>query len=289
MSAADGNQPDFADARRLAPAWFYAALLQHEPLPRKTMQAMAAFHAEMQRISALTQEPLAGEIRYQWWMDVLNGERAGEARAHPLARHVIDICDQLDIPSSSLATKPEAHIFELYDDPMENTAMFEGWCGNVFSPLYQLPALSAGAKAGAQLAEASGHAGVISGLAHVARHLDAIARRNHLHVPDEWLSSPQLWGDLGPKTDQQVLGELSQLANQHMASAEKALAELPGNVRRAFLPLAVEERSLKDAERRILVDVESGKKSSVIAPDLTERNLALMWLLWRSRKQERFG
>ena len=36
-------------------------------------------------------EPLPGEIRLQWWREVLGGERPGEAGAHPVAAALLGV------------------------------------------------------------------------------------------------------------------------------------------------------------------------------------------------------
>ena len=39
----------------------------------------------MTRVREAAREPLPGEIRLQWWTDVLSGERREEASANPVA------------------------------------------------------------------------------------------------------------------------------------------------------------------------------------------------------------
>ena len=44
---------------------------------RKHLYALAAFHIEVSRLRAIVRQPLAGEIRLQWWREALEGARAG--------------------------------------------------------------------------------------------------------------------------------------------------------------------------------------------------------------------
>ena len=73
-------------------------------------------------------EPMAGEIRLQWWRDVLNGERAGEAAANPVAaaltRHRSRASRCRPQPLLDLI---EAHAFDLYDDPMPTLVALEAY------------------------------------------------------------------------------------------------------------------------------------------------------------------
>ena len=48
-------------------------------------------------------EPMPGEIRLQWWRDVLNGERAGEAAANPVAAALIETIARFALPRRAAA------------------------------------------------------------------------------------------------------------------------------------------------------------------------------------------
>src|SRR3954452_17343605 len=52
---------------------------------RGPLFALYAFDLEIAGIRERAREPMPGEIRLQWWRDVLSGERGGEAKAHPVA------------------------------------------------------------------------------------------------------------------------------------------------------------------------------------------------------------
>ncbi|MEM8539885.1 MAG: squalene/phytoene synthase family protein, partial [Pseudomonadota bacterium] len=50
---------------------------------REDFATLWAFNAEIERIRNLISEPVPGEIRLQWWRDVISGDRAGEGAQHP--------------------------------------------------------------------------------------------------------------------------------------------------------------------------------------------------------------
>ena len=52
---------------------------------RAALHALYAFNVEVTRVREVAREPLPGEVRLQWWSDVLRGERGGEASANPVA------------------------------------------------------------------------------------------------------------------------------------------------------------------------------------------------------------
>jgi phytoene synthase len=50
---------------------------------RAAIFALYAFNLEIARVREVARGPLAGEIRLQWWSDVLGGEGGGEIEGHP--------------------------------------------------------------------------------------------------------------------------------------------------------------------------------------------------------------
>src|SRR6202451_4815204 len=74
-----------ADRDRFIAALFAPA--QH----RGALHALYAFNAEVTRVRDLAPAALPGEIRLQWWSEVINGERADEARANPAASALLTV------------------------------------------------------------------------------------------------------------------------------------------------------------------------------------------------------
>src|SRR5215467_4094326 len=59
---------------------------------RDALFALYAFNVEIARVREVVREPVAGEIRLQWWSDVLGGAGRGKFAAPPVAsakRHSI--------------------------------------------------------------------------------------------------------------------------------------------------------------------------------------------------------
>ena len=57
----------------------YLATLFAPAEKRDALFALYAFDAEISRVRDLAREPMPGEIRLQWWREMLLGERASEA------------------------------------------------------------------------------------------------------------------------------------------------------------------------------------------------------------------
>ena len=69
---------------------------------RDALFALYAFSAEISRVRELAREPMPGEIRLQWWREVLLGERTGEAAAHPVAVAVMETISRHDLARERL-------------------------------------------------------------------------------------------------------------------------------------------------------------------------------------------
>lgn len=64
----------------------YAALLYLPEAVRGLLAALEALDVELSRIPDIVSEPMAGEIRLQWWRDAATGEGAYDGGGNPLAR-----------------------------------------------------------------------------------------------------------------------------------------------------------------------------------------------------------
>src|SRR5215218_10151795 len=94
---------------------------------RGPLFALYAFDLEIASVRDRAREPMPGEIRLQWWRDVLNGERSGEAAANPVAAALTDTIARVGLPVESLLDLIEAHAFDLCDDPMPTLAAMEAY------------------------------------------------------------------------------------------------------------------------------------------------------------------
>src|SRR6185437_15717403 len=101
-----------ADRERYLAALFAPA--QH----RDALLSLNAFNAEIVRVRAAAREPMPGEIRLQWWREVITGERDGEAAAHPVAAALQEARPRYGLGPERFIGLIDAHAFDLYDEPM---------------------------------------------------------------------------------------------------------------------------------------------------------------------------
>lgn len=233
------------------PERYLACLYLPEEI-RHCAMTLYAFDAEVARIPFLVSEPMPGEIRIQWWRDLIKS--GGNAGSGPLADALLQVCDQYDLPRDVLDNALEARIFDLYQDPMPDLGTYEGYLGETVSSFLQMIAVANGLEHNSNLADACGHSGVAIGM---SRHLSLCAqsrRRGQIYFPLTILKEHGLsredWLAEGV-TDQHaaVILKMIELAKDHASKARDAIAKLPKGHRAVFLQLVFVDNLLRKIER----------------------------------------
>jgi phytoene synthase len=207
---------------------------------RSALHALYAFNIEVRRVRDAAREPLPGEIRLQWWTDVLNGERRGEADANPVAAALLATIEQHGLSRAALLDLIEAHRFDLYDEPMADLAALEAYATATSSVLFDL---AAQILTGAGLETAAGPAGIASAVLHLLQAFPAHAAQHRLYVPLETLERHGVQeadifaGQSSPEL-KAALAELRGRARQHLAAVSAQVSEVPPAALPALLPLA---------------------------------------------------
>ena len=96
-------------------AWLAALLAP--ALARPHFHALGAFALEVGLVRSRVRQAIAGEIRLQWWQDVVDGARAAEAAAHPVAAALADTIDRAALPRAPFGDMLDAYRMDLYDEP----------------------------------------------------------------------------------------------------------------------------------------------------------------------------
>jgi len=246
---------------------------------RGPLLALYAFNREIAGVRDRAREPMPGEIRLQWWRDVLNGERAGEAAANPVAAALTGMIGRFGLPVAPLLDLIEAHAFDLYDDPMPTLAALEAYARKTEAAVFGLAArIVVDNHDGALAAE---HAGIACAITSLLRSFARHASRRQVYVPLELLdrhgariddiyaghASPQLHA---------ALAALRNEARRHVAAFASALPRLPSAAMPAFLPAAL-------VPGYLAIMVRPGYdpfRSAVEVPQWRRQ-----WALWRTARR----
>jgi 15-cis-phytoene synthase len=250
---------------------------------RPDLMALYAFNLEVASVRERVSDPLPGEVRLQWWRDVLTGEGRGDVAAHPVAAALLDVVGRRNLAIKPLVDLIDARVFDLYDDLMPTVNDLEGYCGETSSALMQVAALILAEGDYPGTADLAGHAGIAYAATGLLRAFALQASRGQVFLPADVLAahgvaredivagraSPGLTG---------ALEAMRQLARDHLGKAEALVGGADARTAAAFLPLAV-VRGLLDRMDRLVAE-----------PFAATAELAQwrrQWAMWRVAR--RFG
>lgn len=226
---------------------------------RDALFSLYAFNAEISGIRDRIREVLPGEVRLQWWRDVIAAEDDGAGAGHPVAEALRATISAHRLPKLAFENTLEARIFDLYDDPMPSRTDLEGYCGETAAALIQLAAMVLDPIEAPRFAELAGRAGCAQAMTGLLLLLPLHRKRGQCFVPADILaaagSSPEEFvkGDGGPGAQRAVAAMIA-LAREHLAAFEQAAPALPSSLRPAFLPLALTRAYLDKMESRSPLD-----------------------------------
>jgi 15-cis-phytoene synthase len=219
---------------------------------RGALHALYAFNSEVARVRELAREPLPGEVRLQWWSEVVGGERDEEARANPVASALLETMARHGLAAERLIALIEARRFDLYDDPMESFAALEAYATKTSSALFALAAQILSGSDGEAVTRPAGIAYAIAGLIRV---FPLHSARRQLYLPSDLLERHQarphdIFAGRSSAGLAAALAELRGLARRHLDAAHEHAIALPLKAVPALLPLALVRPSLDRLERR---------------------------------------
>jgi 15-cis-phytoene synthase len=245
---------------------------------RGALFALYAFNLEVARVREVVHDPLAGEIRLQWWSDVLHGADRGEVAAHPVAAALRAAIARYRLPVERLAALVAARRFDLYDEPMATLAELEAYALGASADLI---ALAANVLDGGPVPdELIRHAGLAHAMAGLLNAFPVHAARGQIFVPLEVLDrhgagrQAVVSGQASPQL-RAALAEMRLHARQHVAAARDLLATAPPAIMPALLPVALAGPTLARMERRdydpfVPVEIAQWRRQ---------------WLIWRAARQ----
>jgi phytoene synthase len=256
----------------------YAATLFVPADKRRAMLALYAFNTEIARVRELVKQPLPGEIRLQWWTDMLAGSGHGDVEQNPVAAELLLAIRTHDLPIDRLSKLIDVHIFDLYNDPMPDLALLESHFRDTLGTLLFSSAkiLGDGSDASAHVAE---HAGLAQGVARTIARLPYDTMRRQLFIPQDMLqqngsSADQVFAGKMTPGIRETLDRLIAGAQEQLATAQGMLADVSPAARAAFLPMALAKHDLAQMAR----------------PDhdpfglYIRSRLRTLWTLWRASR-----
>ena len=261
----------------------YASTLFVPVSVRRALLALYAFNVEICRVRSQVSQPLPGEIRLQWWRDMLSGGGHGGVEGNPIAAELLLAIHSYRLPVERLSRLIEEHQFDLYNDPMPTMAALEGYINDTSSALFSLAAAVMGPSSG-DVQHLARHAGLAQGIVQVMASLPLDASQRRLFVPQQVLAKHGCGLEdifAGKQTPglREALDDLFGEARAHLGTAETLLLSVTPDIRPAFLPLAQVRRDLDLLAR-------ADNDPFVARPPSRFRTL---WTLWRASRSRAFA
>ena len=262
---------------------FLASLFAPEN-KRRYLHALYAFNIEVSRIPEQVGDPAVGEIRYQWWLDTIDGIYHGEVSPHPVAQSLAAAIEAGDLPKHALQNLVKAKIFDLYSDPVPSLLDLEGYLGETSSALIQMASLILGREQALESAEAAGLAGVAYGLAGIMRSLPRHRAMGRCYVPVDLLKQRQanvadVLADDNNAAVGIVLSELRLKIKERLEQAQRMAWTIKPDVMPAYLHVALTQGYLAKLDTQRETVLKSGAEVS---------RWRKQWILWKAAKTESF-
>ena len=247
---------------------------------RLQLFSLYAFDIEISLIRSKINDAFPGEVRIQWWRDVITEMQHEKVENHPIANALITTINEYQLPIDPICNLLEARTFDVYNDPMPTLHDLDGYLGETSSVLFQLAANILTNNTTLNLSDACGHAGVAYALTNILRSIPLHSRRRQLYLPMELIKKHNVnESDIFNFTTSngltEMLIELRQHIRHHLMQFNKFLPQIPLTAFPTFLPLCLVEPYLARME------------SSQYDPFKTKIELSLyqrMKLIWSTAK-----
>ena len=271
-----------AELKTLNPIHHFTALTARES-HRADLIAFYAFLAEIARIPRLVSEPGTGEIRLQWWIDVINSvqddvsEGCGAPNIGPIAAALKYLQHKYALSAEALTQIVEARKFDLYHDPMPDRAAFETYAGETRSLPLLLSTQIMNDGVIPDISELCGNAGMAISLSNHLRRWAKVASYQQLFLPRDCFQAHEI--------------DLPQIFSRRpTANLTAALHELMDRMQERHKLAMVDYRSLKSRElghlapvflELSLVPLVHKKRVSDLYGEISIPNWRGYWSIWR--------
>jgi phytoene synthase len=247
---------------------------------RPALFALHAFALEIGRVRELVSDPLPGEVRFQWWSDLLQGELRGHVGGHPVAAALLATMAENRLPARPLIDLIEARSFDLYEELFADVTALEAYCGQTSSALIQLSCIILARGEASGPAEAAGHAGCAHAIAGLLRAFPWTSRRGQVFVPQALLdeagaSRADIVNGRDTPALRKALGLMRDLARHHLDRTRGLIGTVEPRFAPAFLHLVGVEPYLERMERpdyepfQSVIDIPHWKR---------------IWLAWKQAR-----
>jgi 15-cis-phytoene synthase len=118
----------------------YLATLFAPADARPALFSLYAFDLETAHVARRVREPLAGEIRLQWWHDALSGRSPEQTSGHPVAAAFLETVHRHGLSLDRVLTAIDARRSRLYEEPLAGLDVLESFARATAGAVFMLAA-----------------------------------------------------------------------------------------------------------------------------------------------------
>lgn len=227
------------------PDRFLCALLA-PAAQRGAIFALTAFNHELARAREAATNPIAAQIRLQWWRDAVEDAAAGKpARRHEVAEPLAEAIRAGALDPAALLAMAEAREAECLEDGLATETDFVGWLRGTAGGWSAAAGLALGANVeGAEVLRALGAA---YGLAGVLRSVAAHAAQGRCLLPHDRLTAAGLSAEAAIATPAApaLRALVAEMAAEGAEALRSARRDIPPGTTAAALPAVLAARDLQ--------------------------------------------
>ncbi len=210
---------------------------------RPALLALYAFNAELNHILSSISEPMAGQIRLQWWRDVVDVATPGSRTGNPVADALSAAIIQHNLPKDRLIGMVDARIPAMFGEPPLNDKALKASLRDTEGAVFELAAAILG-DGSASAREAAAYAGVAYGLTAMFIKLPFLASRQRAFLPSSYLESrgidlAAIYRGETSESFAAALADLRGAASRALHQFRAKATDLDPSAWSAFLPLTL--------------------------------------------------
>lgn len=258
----------------------YLAVLLAPADLRPKLAALYAFEVELERVPHTVSEPMLGEIRFQWWRDVLESLTPASRPGHEVAEALAETLFDTDLDPAGLLPLVDVHADRLTAEP---SATLDAWVAEARrAATTSLQARLALLNCGDAENDAMLSLEVAAQMARLLRSLPFYAGAQHLILPLDLMGEH----DVDPHDVFQgvarpglkaLIGDLLQEAERHYIAGEKLDVSSPALLH-GLLPTALTSLYVKRMRARSFDPLRHNSDVPAF-----RRQLRLLRVLWSKR------
>ena len=247
---------------------------------RPAVLSLYAFNTELDHIVASVSEPMAGQIRLQWWRDAVDLATVGTRTGNPVADALTAAITEHNLSKDRLIAMVEARVPSMFGEaPLDDKAL-KTFLRETEGAVFELAAAILGDRGNSAKAAAA-HASVAYGLTQTLLKLPFLASRQKTFLPSSYLEGRGI--DLAAihrgQTSESfgaALADLRGVASRALQQFRAMAGDLDRSAWPAFLPLTLIKPYL-----RAMAAPDFDPLHTVVALSPLRR----FWRIWRAARR----